>query len=133
MNLLFSLYFGGLKAFGVLASYLLAPFDYDPSIMSILAVFPVISGFIGTILLGVYLKKYKHYKLLISIVCTGTSIFFATLYFAIQSKNINYVCIYCLLIGFFMVPGNPLMYEFATEITYPIGESLTIGVLIASG
>ena len=32
-----------------------------------------------------------------------------------------------------MVPGNPLMYELATEITYPIGESLTIGVLIASG
>lgn len=32
-----------------------------------------------------------------------------------------------------MMPGNPLMFELSTEITYPIGESITIGVLIASG
>jgi len=37
------------------------------------------------------------------------------------------------VIGFTMIPGASLMYELATEITYPIGESITIGVLIASG
>lgn len=52
MTLLFSLYFGGLKAYGVLASYLVAPFDYNPSTMSYLSVTPIASGFISTILVG---------------------------------------------------------------------------------
>jgi FLVCR family feline leukemia virus subgroup C receptor-related protein len=133
MTFLFSLYFGGLKAYGVLASYLVEPYGYNPSIMIILSIVPIFSGFITTILLGLYLKKYKNYKILIYIVCTGTAIFFGTLSIPIATKNMTFLIIYVLLIGFFMVPGNPLMLEFATEITYPIGESLTIGVLIASG
>ena len=83
MTFLFSLYFGGLKAYGVLASYLVAPFDYNPSSMSYISVTPITSGFLATILLGIYLKKHKKYKLLISIVCTGTALCFGTLYIPI--------------------------------------------------
>ena len=67
------------------------------------------------------------------VICAGTAVSFGTLYFYISTSNIIYVIIDCLIIGLFLIPGGPLMMELTTEITYPIGESLIIGVLIASG
>ncbi len=35
--------------------------------------------------------------------------------------------------GVFLVPAIPISLEFAVELTFPINEALTIGVLFAGG
>lgn len=38
-----------------------------------------------------------------------------------------------LMIGLFMVPSVPLMLELGIEISFPVGEGMSVGMLFAGG
>ncbi|KAK4879370.1 hypothetical protein RN001_007516 [Aquatica leii] len=88
----------------------------------------ILTGIITSILFGIILDKFKLYKITILVVqlgCIGTIIFFSlsltcniiTVYF---SAGLLGMCIYGVL---------PVGFEVAAEITYPVPEGISSGLL----
>ncbi len=44
-----------------------------------------------------------------------------------------YVLLFMSLIGFFFVPFIPLSFELACEISFPVGEAISTGMLMTGG
>lgn len=75
-------------------------------------------------------KKYKMASLLINILAAiGTVLFAFTLYV----ENVVLTCFCVALIGFGMLPMSAFMIELACELTYPVGEAMSTGLLNLSG
>ncbi len=49
----------------------------------------------------------------------------------IGSFAIEFVAVFCC--GFFTIPLVPLSYDLGCEITFPVGEALSTGILITTG
>ena len=89
----------------------------------------VVAGLVGAILGGVILDKTKKYKWVTIITYVLTLGFMALLTGLLSQANI--VLDFCLIaiLGFFMTGYLPIGMEFAAEITYPISEATSTGVL----
>lgn len=92
----------------------------------------VVSGIIGSVVVGVILDKTKKFRLIIVLVYLITLIWMGGFTGLLLLKNypLAYVSMFCL--GFTMTGFLPLGFEFAAELTYPINEGLTSGMLNAS-
>jgi FLVCR family MFS transporter 7 len=92
-----------------------------------------ISGLLGCLLTSPIVgrtRKYKFASLLINIfAAAGTFLFAFTLYVG----NIFLSCFCVAIIGFGMMPISAFMIELACEVTYPVGEAMSTGLLNMGG
>lgn len=91
------------------------------------------SGFIGSALIPFIINKYNCHKLLIYISFIGSGAGLGLSYFVFYTEMYWVILIWALFLGFFVIPGVPVMLELAVELTYPIGESVSVGTLFAAG
>lgn len=93
----------------------------------------IVAGIIGAGFFAWYVEVTKLYKTSIIICLIGfmSSIFMMA--FVLYSGNIVYPGIACFLMGFAALPLLPLCFDFACELTFPIGEAFTTGLLMTGG
>jgi hypothetical protein len=48
-------------------------------------------------------------------------------------KSMALCCVACFIVGFFMIPEMVVGFELGVEITYPLDEALSTGILMCSG
>jgi hypothetical protein len=51
-------------------------------------------------------------------------------YFSLPSMNIYFVIPNVFLLGFFTIPIIPIGYSFSVELTYPISEIMSNGIMM---
>ena len=92
-----------------------------------------VSGLLGCLITSPIVGRTHKYKLasfLINIfAAAGTFLFAFTLYV----RSIYLSCFCVAVIGFGMMPISAFMIELACEITYPVGEAMSTGVLNMAG
>ncbi|XP_050519850.1 feline leukemia virus subgroup C receptor-related protein 2-like [Daktulosphaira vitifoliae] len=90
----------------------------------------VMSGLAGSILCGYILDKTHLYKETTLVIYTGTLISMVIYAFSLSnSKSIWTIYLTASLLGLFMTGYLPVGYELAIEITYPIAEGTSSGLL----
>nr|CUU98253.1 hypothetical transcript [Hymenolepis microstoma] len=92
----------------------------------------VIAGLVGSIIAGIILKKTGLYKLVVIIFYMLSVVSWGTFMSSVYSPHIAVVFFAMILLGFFQSGMLPLGFEYAAEITYPVDEGITSGILNTS-
>lgn len=98
--------------------------------VSIVCVFQVFFGFVATIFSGVILRKTMKYKAFMFFYIIASMGCLAFYLFALESQQNWMLLMGGSLSGIFAVPLAPLMFELGIELTYPNGESVSVGMQI---
>uniref|UniRef100_A0A158REH1 MFS domain-containing protein n=1 Tax=Hydatigena taeniaeformis TaxID=6205 RepID=A0A158REH1_HYDTA len=92
----------------------------------------VIAGLVGSIVAGAVLKKTGLYRRVLIVFYFLSVASMGAFMGSIYSNLIGTVFLTMILLGFFQSGFLPLGFEYAAEITYPIDEGLTSGILNTS-
>ncbi|KAL3080806.1 hypothetical protein niasHS_014911 [Heterodera schachtii] len=92
----------------------------------------VLSGMLGSVTCGYLLDKFHHFKATTLVVYLFS--FFGMVLFTLTLAQVPIwgLFINSVLLGFFMTGYLPLGFEFAAELTFPIAEGTTSGLLNGS-
>lgn len=94
-----------------------------------LAAMPI-AGILGVWLFSNILKKHKTYKKSIIILGIFGSLSVCIFMGLLEVQKIYIGIIGTAFIGFLMAPVIPIIYEFGTELAFPIGEGSAVGFII---
>ncbi|VDM38509.1 unnamed protein product [Toxocara canis] len=92
----------------------------------------VVAGMVGSVVCGIILDKFHRYKLTTVVVYLFSFVGMVLFTFTIDLGHIWYIFVIAALLGFFMTGSLPIGFEFAAELTFPIAEGTTSGLLNAS-
>jgi MFS family permease len=93
----------------------------------------ILGGIVGSAVFGVIVEIKKNYRAVTIIICGISSVMPIVLMFAFLTLNTLLVSICCLLTGFAMVAILPVGMDFGVELTHPIPEPVSSGLLMSSG
>ena len=106
---------------------LVKPFGINPEkTASYSLMVGVVTGFISSVLAGIYISKYKKYKLAICVSLFLASGVCAMNTFIPYLKSIPWIMAGTGISSFVSNPELSIVYEFACELGYPVGESAII-------
>ena len=130
ITMVFSSLYGVYTSLGALINTLVRPYNFDTADCSIIGATFITSGLIGSFFFGFLLDKYKKYLLVLRMVCFGT--FFSALFvfLTLPSKNMIIFDFNIAVMGFFILPIIPVGYSFSIELTFPVSEAMSNGIIM---
>ena len=108
----------------------MAPYNYTVSQTSIAGAIFVISGLVGSMLVGWILDKTNKYLLIYKILCFGTLASAVPFTWTLPSGEMGWLVPNIFLLGFFLLPTIPVGYGFSVEISFPVSEAMSNGWII---
>ncbi|CAH1102506.1 unnamed protein product [Psylliodes chrysocephalus] len=92
----------------------------------------IVIGMFGSVIFGILLDKTHKYKEINLFIYITTTISIVFLMFSMkyESKVMTYIS--CAVLGLFSCGYLPVGFEFAMELTYPLEESTTTGIILSS-
>lgn len=101
----------------------------------------IVGGIIGSAVYGIWVEKKRNYKqvlILMSFLSSKTTgkdknVVFGVMgiMFAFILGNAGLAAFFCFIVGLNMIPVMVIGFEFGVEITYPMGESMSSGILMS--
>ena len=116
-----------------LISIISEPYGFSSLDSSIFGGLFFVVGLVGAGVFGTIVASVKKYKLICIIECVGALGSLLFFVFTLPLRLMAVSCIAVGMLGFMLNPIIPISYELAIEITYPIGEAMTGGILNCGG
>jgi len=131
--ILFITFFFGLGIFNFITSYIeliVVPRGFSAVDAGILGGLMLVGGIIGCVIMSVLSDKYKKPKLLliISVLMATISLFLITFF---ADPTILYI--FSFLLGFGILSAGPVALEYAVDLTKPVPEATSNGMLMMVG
>ncbi|UCC20569.1 MAG: MFS transporter [Promethearchaeota archaeon] len=131
--ILFVLFFLGLGIFNTITTYIegiVIPRGYDQNFAGILGALMLLGGIVGSIIMSTLSDKFRKRKilLLISLMIATISLFIIT--FAYDAVLLN---LFGFLLGFGILSAGPVGLEYAVDLTKPVPEASSNGMLMMIG
>ncbi|MFW9781970.1 MAG: MFS transporter [Candidatus Heimdallarchaeota archaeon] len=131
--ILFILFFLGLGIFNTITTYvegIVDPRGYDPTFAGILGGLMLLGGIIGCLIMSTLSDKYRKRKilLLISLIIATISMFVIT--FTVSDILL---LVFGFLLGFGILSAGPVGLEYAVDVTKPVPEASSNGMLMMIG
>ena len=117
-------------AFGTNISQLFEPIGFSSAQISGLGVLVTIVGILSSVVAGSILQKYRKYTWMIRISSFGTFLLVGVAIGTFISRLEIIVSINMIVAAFCLVPIIPVSIDFATELTFPIEETVCTGFLL---
>lgn len=108
-------------------------YGFEASERGIFGMLYLSGGVIGAQIFGYVLSKTKWYKFLAALIPLLTIGTIAIFYFTLSIEEMAVTCIASFLTGSTILPAIPICYEFAAEITFPVGEASSSGSMMLCG
>ena len=131
--LAFSMGQGALNALATLIDLISKPYGFSTFENSVFGGLLILCGLLGAGIVGAIVTvthKYKTACILTSIGALGSFVVFI---FTLPIESLGISCVAVGLLGLALTPILPISYEFGIELTYPIGEAMTGGILNSGG
>lgn len=129
LMLTFGIIFGTVNTYGTIVGILANKMGYSDNNASVFGAVFIIGGIIGSAILGTYVESTRKYKVAVLIVAgiavVGPLALISTLY----TGNVWPVCIAAFLLGFDLAI-LPVGIDFGVELTFPIAEPISTGLLM---
>lgn len=131
-NLLFIILFIGLGSFNAISSVLDIIFKYEPGEPQpgLIGGIMIIGGILGALIMSTLSDKYRKRKIFIILSMTGGAVLTGLLYF-IENDIARYIVSF--FYGFLLVSALPVGLTFAAEITHPVPEETSNGLMMWVG
>ena len=131
--ILFILFFLGLGIFNTVTTYvegIVGPRGYDPTFAGILGGIMLLGGIVGCLIMSTLSDKYRKRKILLlfSLIIATISMFVIT--FAYSELLL---ILFGFLLGFGLLSAGPVGLEYAVDVTKPIPEASSNGMLMMVG
>ena len=118
--------------------YLVGIYDLNKEKSDLVYSISITAGVVSSLIMSFILDKYKKYKiflLILSILSTISQLFLTFLLELVESKELNAYAI-CIIFYIFIngtvLPYFSFIINYICEITYPVGEYISIGFIIAA-
>ncbi len=126
----FATLYGTVTAIGAVISSLTKAYDYTAKDNSLFGGIFIVSGILGSIVIGIFLDKYHKYKLTLTVVSlSGIGLMCLVLY-TLPHHNVPLFAFNLVLLGFGLIPLSPVALGFSVELTYPTPEAVSNGMLL---
>jgi MFS family permease len=90
----------------------------------------ILSGVVGSFIYGIILDKYNKYKLVLCILCFSSIGAITMAMFILPLGNVPLFALNLMIVGVSVIPIIPVSYGFAVELTYPLSEAMSNGMMI---
>lgn len=131
--LAFSMSNGTLNVLATLIDLISKPYGFSTFDNSVFGTLLIASGIIGAVVLGGIVTVLKKYKKVCIFTCLGALVSLLLFIYTLEEKSMIITCFSISLLGLVLTPLQPISYEFGIELTYPIGEAMTGGILVCAG
>lgn len=125
-NFLYGIY----TTMGAVVSNLTSPYGYSTSETALFGASFILAGVFASFGFSVVLDRTNRYKLCLNILTFGACFSVLGVIWSLPSKNELLLELNLILAGIFVLPMIPVAYGFAVEITYPMPESVSNGMMI---
>jgi predicted MFS family arabinose efflux permease len=131
--ILFITFFFGLGIFNFITSYIeliVVPRGFDATDAGLLGGLMLIGGIVGCFIMSTLSDKYRKYKMLliISILMATTSLFIITF-----TSDPILLYLFSFLLGYGILSAGPIALEYAVDLTEPVPEASSNGMLMMIG
>lgn len=124
---------GGFNTLATIVAYICEVYDYSDSDASLFGGTFIVGGVIGTAFFGILVEKTRRYKQAIVVICFFSGVFTLCLYFFMKLKIVWLTTLICFFQGFMMVAIMGVSFDLAVELTFPVGESISSGIMMSAG
>ncbi len=90
----------------------------------------VVCGTIGSIVIGIVLDITQRYKLILQCVLWASNVLVLLSFVVFYYKNVFWATVFLGAYGVTIIPVIPLCFSFAVELTYPISEAVSNGMML---
>jgi len=108
-------------------------YDYSTDNASLFGAVFILGGVIGSACFGIWVEIKKTYKISIIIISALSAVSTLGTLFSFIWHIVGVTALFCFFIGFSMIPIMAVGFELGVEVTYPIGESMSTGILMSGG
>lgn len=130
MVLTFNMLYGVYTCLGAIINNLVDPFGYTPIDSSIFGATFIFCGLIGSIIFSYYMDKTQKYLRMLRISSFGSLISSICIILTLPTQNVWILNTNIAFMGFFLIPIIPIGYSFSVELTYPVSEAMSNGVMV---
>jgi predicted MFS family arabinose efflux permease len=109
------------------------PYGFTPSDNSIICLVFLISGILFSFFIGTILDKYQCYKKSLVGICVSSLLTLSLTFYGLPHRELTVEAIIMMLTGAALIPIVTICFSLAAELTYPVPEVYSIGILISSG
>ena len=92
----------------------------------------MLAGIFNSFFIGVLLDKYQCYKKAHMFVCIGSVVTLALSSFGLPSGKTLVESAIMMLTGAAIIPNTPISFSLAAEVSHPVPESYSIGIMLCS-
>lgn len=128
--LVFASLYGVYTSLGALLNPIVSPYHFDAADSSVIGATFIISGLIGSFFFGFLLDKYQKYLLVLRLVCFGTMLSALFIFLTLPSENMFIFDTNIAVMGFFILPIIPVGFSFSIELTFPVSEPMSNGIVM---
>lgn len=126
----FNMLYGVYTCLGAIINNLVDPFGYTPVDSSIFGATLIFFGLIGSAGASFYLDKTQKYLQMLRISVFGTFISSLCILFTLPTQSTVLLSINIAILGLFLIPIIPISYSFSVELTHPVSEAMSNGVMV---
>lgn len=129
--------FGGIQGtfntLGTVVGEATGKYGYTSDDASIFGALFIVGGVAGSAGFGIYVETTKKYKPAILVICVASVITCLCSYVIMPHQVVWLLSLMCFLQGAAMIPVMAVAMDLGVELTYPVGESFSAGVLMSAG
>lgn len=129
----FSMGQGSLNALATLLEQISSPYGFNEDDNSLFGALVIVAGLVGSGLAGLIVSWNQKYKAAVLVMMFGAVGGLLAFTLTLELGSLPVSCIFCTLLGLLLMPILPISFEFVCELTYPIGEDTTGGLLNSGG
>lgn len=115
---------------GSIVGIMLAHFCYNPKETSIISLFFVLMGVIGSAMNAILLDKFKAFKKQLLVIGSLVCLSIFALFFLLKTGDVYLGAIGLGLMGFNVISIIAHGYSCGCKLSYPAGEGTTLGVML---
>jgi predicted MFS family arabinose efflux permease len=117
---------------GVISSFT-DPYGYTPGNISVVCIVFSIAGIFNSFFIGTLLDKYQCYKKTLVFLSFASIITLSLSFWSLPTGNIVLAGGTMVFTGASLIPIVTVCFSFAAELSYPVPESYSIGIMISVG
>jgi len=107
-------------------------YKYKSTEISIVCLMFSIAGILNSFFIGTLLDKYQCYRKALITLCVASTLTLALSFVGLPSKKVAIEGGIMVFTGASMIPVVTVCFSFAAELSYPVPESYSIGLMISS-
>ena len=123
---------GFVNTCGTITGLMTADYGYSDSTTSLCGAIFIVGGIFGSALFGGITEVKKNYKFISVFLSCVTIIAPALFLIALPTDSVAVLGCSCFFIGFFGLALLPVGLDYAVEITYPVPEAVSCGLMLTS-